>query len=448
MSVSGTPGDPEVQEEIDLILQEEALNSCEGFRREATRIHGSEPLISYPQENSNVFQPQSGPPDPHTGSSSTGLKYSEPELEQIRDLFPWTLNIPGNLIQKASLQELSSMNKANLTSTDMSRQGIANQLQANNRALIQPKHTGTHIDDSLNSLCPVRFDRFPRLSIRELMVAAKKVVPANGLPPSDNYDLDFFGLSHCVSARGWVEVHNPGSTSMCLRMFSRFNSSSTTSSSQAKFSLLGNGEAIGVGENYKDIFSMAELKQSLRAYQTASFMAIPWYPAPAALILFLEHHQFMINEIQGNQAKILTDFCNTVFLKNAKLWRSADPPLSVELLRNTWQHFVADNSLGSQPSSSVQENQKQNSTQFRNPPSLGKSKFSPLPLSSSSHYNSNSKRKSSYAGGEICIRYNQGICPSQNLHFCMMPSRSGANPRPLKHVCFKCNQPHPQFKHN
>ena len=102
------------------------------------------------------------------------------------------------------------MNKANLTLTDMSRQGIANQLQANNRALIQPKHTGAHIDDSLNSLCPVRFDRFPRLSIRELMVAAKKIVPVNGLPPSDNYDLDFFGLSHCVSARGWVEVHNPG----------------------------------------------------------------------------------------------------------------------------------------------------------------------------------------------------------------------------------------------
>ena len=109
MSISGTSGNPEVQEEIDLILQEEAINSCEGFRREATRIHVSEPLISYPQENSNVFQPQSGPPDPHTGSSPTGLKYSEPELEQIRDLFPWTLNIPGNLIQTASLQELSSL---------------------------------------------------------------------------------------------------------------------------------------------------------------------------------------------------------------------------------------------------------------------------------------------------------------------------------------------------
>ena len=268
------------------------------------------------------------------------------------------------------------------------------------------------------------------------MVAAKKVVPANGLPPSDNYDLDFFSLSHCVTARGWVEVHNPGSTSMCLRMFSRFNSTSTTSSSQAKFSLLGNGEAIGVGENYKNIFSMAELYcHSLvsSTHRTDSLLGTP-----------------PVHD-QRDTRKPSKDFNRLLqhgFLKNAKLLRSADPPLSVELLRNTWQHFVADNSLGFQPSSSVQENQKQTSAQFRNPTNLGKSKFSPLPLSSSSHYNSNSKRKSSYAGGEICIRYNQGSCLSQNLHSCMMPSRKGANPCPLKRVCFKCYQLHPQFKHN
>ena len=202
------------------------------------------------------IQPPIGPPNPHLPPVTTGPRYSNSELEEIKSLFPLTLNIPASLIQKSSLLELSSMNKANLSTSDMSRQGLNNQLQATAHSLSIPKHRGEHCDDSYNLLCPVRFDRFPRLSIRDLIVCAKKQFPANGLPPCDSYDLDFFGLNHCVSARGWVEVHNPGSTNMSLKMFSRFNSSTTNSSSQAKFSLLANREAIGVGENYRDIFSV------------------------------------------------------------------------------------------------------------------------------------------------------------------------------------------------
>ena len=395
------------------------------------------------------IQPPIGPPNPHLPPVTTGPRYSNSELEEIKSLFPWTLNIPASLIQKSSLLELSSMNKANLSTSDMSRQGLNNQLQATTRSLSIPKHRGEHCDDSYNLLCPVRFDRFPRLSIRDLIVCAKKQFPANGLPPCDSYDLDFFGLNHCVSARGWVEVHNPGSTNMSLKMFSRFNSSTTNSSSQAKFSLLANGEAIGVGENYRDIFSMSELKQSLRAYQAASFMALPWYPAPTALILFLEHHQFMVSEITGNQAKVLTDFCNTVFLKNTKLWNSSDPPLSVELLRNTWQHFTADNSLGSTLSSVPQEGKRSFHTQSvpgRDQNSQGKNRYSsPLPLVTSKRFNQYSK--SPLGSGDICIRFNQGVCPNQNLSSCTMPSRNGGIPRPLRHVCFKCQKNHPQSKH-
>ena len=238
--------------------------------------------------------PSDGPPNPHLPFSSSEPRYSDKELEDILSLFPWAENLPSSLIQKSTLLEISSMNKSNLTSSDLSRQGMSNRLQANSKSLSAPKFTGSHCDNSSNELRPVRFDRFPRISIRDLMIAAKKQIPVNGIPPCDTNDLEFFSLANHVSARGWVEVHNPGSTSMTLKMFSRFNSSSSSSSSQAKFSLLANGEAIGVGENYKDIFSMSELKQSLRAYQQASFMALPWYPAPTALILFLEHQNIAI----------------------------------------------------------------------------------------------------------------------------------------------------------
>lgn len=427
------------------ILNDEAINSFEGFRREADRIHGSEPFIPT-SNNTDYYQPLNGPPDPYLPrvNETTGPRYSVEDLEKIRNMWPWTCNIPENLIQQTSLSDLSTINKTNLTTSDMSRQGISNQLQANTRSLTLPKHTGSHIDDSLYNICPVRFDRFSRLSVRELVAEAKKTIPRDGHPPSDNYDLDFYGLSHCISARGWIEVHNPASTTMCLKMFSKHNSSSTSSSAQAKFSLIGNGEAIGVGENYKEIASMQELRQSLRAYQMASHMALPWYPAPAALIIFLEHNQFLSGEIQGNQqARTLTDFVNTVFLKNARLWCSSDPPLSVELLRNTWQHFVADNSLGSQPISMLQETQRTAQYPNKNQNYPGKPRYSNTNPPSQFSSSNNTKN----GRGEICNRYNHGTCPSQRQSSCTMPSRNGASPRPLRHVCLKCYQPHPLNKH-
>ena len=219
---------------------------------------------------------------------------------------------------------------------------------------------------------------------------------------------------------------------MTLKMFSRFNSSSSSSSSQAKFSLLANGEAIGVGENYKDIFSMSELKQSLRAYKQASFMALPWYPAPTALILFLEHHDFMSAEVHSNQAKIVSDFCNEVFAKNARLWNSSDPPLSVELLRNTWVHFLVDNNLNSFKTAA--------SKSYTQPASAGIAP--PYPAKSYSKFN-----KSSIYNSDICVRFNSEICPSQKLPSCILPSKSSAKPIRLRHVCLKCKGNHPQSRH-
>ena len=445
--ISGITGDPEVQEELTSLLNDEAINSFEGFRREADRIHGSEPFTTQ-SNNTDCYQPPNGPPDPYLPRETepTGSRYSEIELQQIRNLWPWTCNLPVNLIQRTSIMDLSSMNKSNQTSTDMSRQGMTNQLQANTRSLALPKHTGSHLDDSLHKICRVRFDRFSRLSVRDLIAEAKKIIPREGHPPSDNYDLEFFGLSHCISARGWIEVHNPASTTMCLKMFSRHNSSSTSSSSQAKFSLIGNGEAIGVGENYKEIASMQELRQSLRAYQMASLMALPWYPAPAALIIFLEHNQFLSGEIHsGNQARVLTDFINTVFLKNAKLWGSSDPPLSVELLRNTWQHFVADNNPSSQPLSLFQESQRPIQVSGKNPGFLGKQRYSNT--HQTSQYNTSTNTKYANGRNDICNRYNQGRCPFQKQSSCIMPSRNGTSPKTLRHVCLKCYQPHPLNKH-
>lgn len=363
------------------------------------------------------------------------------ELINIRKLFPWTLGVEDSLVHRIPFHKFTEMTPKTLR-VDKSKQGIKDQLLSNSCSLEVPLHTGAHTDDSYNLLCPVRLDRYPRTSVREFIANAKKILPPGGVPPVDTYDLDFFGMSHSVSERGWYEIHNPGSEVMCLKMFSKANSGSAAEDPKAAFSLLANGEAIGVGESWKEIVSLSEFKQALRAYMTASFLAMPWYPAPLCLFNFLELHQYMEGVLPINQAKILTRFVNTIFIKNAKAWRTADtPPLSVEPLLVSWQHFLAENNIGSSTAIPTQDSRLRSrpSAHHSSPVGLNYNPLAPPPPISSNLSNSSYKKA---AASDICIRFNKGTCPSQNKPYCFMPSRSNGAQRKLKHVCNRCSATH------
>ena len=183
---------------------------------------------------------------------------------------------------------------------------------------------------------------------------------------------------------------------------------------------------------WRTTFRPGNGSKSTTRVRQASFMALPWYLAPTALILFLEHNYFMSGEVHSNQAKIVSDFCNEVFAKNARLWNSSDPPLSAELLRNTWVHFLVDNNLNSFKTAA--------SKSYTQPASAGIAP--PYPAKSYSKFN-----KSSIYNSDICVRFNSEICPSQKLPSCILPSKSSAKPIRLRHVCLKCKGNHPQSRH-
>ena len=409
------------------------------------RRHGPVPNLA--ESTPCPWRINPGPPPPTQDQSISPpmqfSSYTQAQLSSIKKLYPWTESLEESLIHMIPLHKFVEMTPKP-QKRDSSRQGMRDRLVDNAMKLDSPAVPTTHLDDSGRNLCKIRVDRYPRTSVAEFMVAAKKLMPTGGIPAVDTYDMDYLGLGSTVTDRGWIEIHNPGSEFLNLKMFSRSNSLAASEGSRTSFSILSAGEALGVGDNLKEIANMGEFKQSLRSYLAASYFATPFYPAPLALVMFLEHHRYMEKYLPQYQAKTLTKFVNQVIARNAKSWRTADvPPLSVEDLWRTWTHFCADNSINGPadyasplPAHMPRQDFRKNSAQTKKalfsssaPPPLFQKNVPLIPRSS---------------GFDFCIRYNQGSCPSQNRSSCIL--KYGGGSRTLKHICSKCGKNHPAFK--
>jgi hypothetical protein len=415
------------------------------------RIHGPVPptgLATTASQDQGLNILTSRPSSPARGIRA----YDAEELKSIREKFEWTKSLPDSLINRLEYTDLVKFgNKPN--KQDLTKQGLKDLLASNSNSLLTPQHTGNHLDDSAHVLCPVRLDRYPRTSVPEFMSTAKSILPSGGIKPTKDYDLEFFGLQGTVTDRGWFEVHNPGSELLNLKMFSRANSGVASDSSRASFALLASGEGIGVTESLIEIGSMIDFKEAIRSYFTASYLALPWYPAPLALINFFEHHQYFKNLIpEKEQASVLTKFTNETMLKNAKAWQSrSSPPLSAENLLVSWHFFLARNtSLNSSIFSphtplrtSMNPYEKQNSQSLA---LSGKQNYTIPRITSPKSAQDAAYKKA--VNNNVCYRYNLGRCPNQADQSCKQTnSKDGSLPRILKHICNICGRKHPARDH-
>ena len=56
-------------------------------------------------------------------------------------------------------------------------------------------------------------------SAGKLWLHARAVMGDRGHPALSTYDMASIGLGGCVSSKGWVELHDPASASISIRMF-------------------------------------------------------------------------------------------------------------------------------------------------------------------------------------------------------------------------------------
>ncbi len=206
------------------------------------------------------------------------------------------------------------------------------------------------------------------------------------------------GLGSFVTVKGWVELANPSSTKLSLKLFNLNNCSGKVSTSKSD----------SPDNCLPDFAEIREFQLALRTLRNAAAFVSPWNFSFAALENFLVKSRFCSSELAGvdKPAVILTQFVDYVLVENAARWRDAEAFLTAGELKNTWQAF-----FGTRPQSVLQK----------------KSPVATLPGSKRPSNISNSKKKRPFI--DVCYNYKKGICHKQPGQ-CL--SASGTI---LRHVC-------------
>jgi hypothetical protein len=227
-------------------------------------------------------------------------------------------------------------------------------------------------------------------SAAKLWLAAKEAWGSTAPPPIGSYDMAAIGLAGYVSSRGWVELSNPSSTKLSLKMFNINNCGAKQSSKKA-------------GEADEEIQELGEFKLAVRVLRSAVSMVMPWNFSVAALEGFLLQTNYCLQDLQNveRKAQILTKFCDYVLSQNADRWRDSEPFLSAGELKSTWAAF-----FGAQPASQ-----------------LGQKKGGPK------QQQKGQRSADPRMTLGICFAYNLGNCQKQ------AGACQTAKGRPLKHIC-------------
>ncbi len=150
----------------------------------------------------------------------------------------------------------------------------------------------------------------------------------NGHSPVANYDLASVGMGGFVTSKGWVELANPGSTKMSLKLFNINNVGARSQGSNAE-------------KDLEDIGELGEFKLALRILRTAASFVCPWNYSFLAIENFMIQNDFCMNDLSGTEkpATTLTQFVDYILHENANRWRDAEGFITTADLKTCWTAF-------------------------------------------------------------------------------------------------------------
>ncbi len=268
--------------------------------------------------------------DPASASSYSVLSN---DLAELRAKFPFLRDFSDDFIRANKPESLIKLETANVKLKEAERVKDADDRLAHNRANIGTICVDMGIDDRTTHLHDGRFLPGANCSASKLWLATRDRTPLNGAPPLGNYDMAAVGLGGFVSPRGWVELANPASTKLSLRLFNINNCS-------RKINHKAEGDT---DSGLKDFSELGEFQLALRTVRTAASFIMPWNFSFLALENFLINSRFCNDDLYNvdNKAHILTQFTDYVFSENAAKWRDHEPFLNAGELKNTWGAFFS-----------------------------------------------------------------------------------------------------------
>ena len=269
-------------------------------------------------------------PDPGVES----MMMSDADLSSLRKKFPFLADFSDEFVRSKPMETLLKIETTSIKIREMDRvRDVDDRLSANKMAMAT---TSTNVpagtDNRWTVLHPARFLPGAACSTTKLWLAARNSIGMSGHPPVGNYDLSAVGLGGCVTSKGWLELHNPSSTRLSIRMF-------TINNCTARAGRPSTGDSRETTED--DIQEIGELRLALRTLRTAASFVHPWNFSFLAIENFMIQTMFCQTDLAGveKKAALLTQFIDYVIGQNADRWRDSEPFLSTGELKSAWASY-------------------------------------------------------------------------------------------------------------
>ena len=268
-----------------------------------------------------------------TALADPGEDESEGEEDglELWRLLPRLKDIPETLLRKIPLSAMFQLNNALAKEKKtMERLGVNTKLTHNAKKLSRtPAAVEKGVDNRKDILHPARFLGGASCALTEQWAAARRTIGEAGVPAIGNYDLDAVGCGGCVTPKGWMEIHNPASQELKLKLFHLPNVASSGLSSKKDST---------DEESLREIADLDSFRiVALNTAREAMVSALPWNRSISALVGLMLNTNYLAEDLGSNPKR--AEFSDYVFSRNGLSWENFQPFLTTDKLAHVWANW-------------------------------------------------------------------------------------------------------------
>jgi len=327
------------------------------------------------------------------------------DLNMLKAKFPFLRDYSDSFIRDTGVTNLIKAETASRKLQDYDKNKRAEDKLYCNRELLARTTINIEagVDNRLDVLHAARCLPGATCSAGKMWLHARTMMGNKGHAALSTYDMASIGLGGAVTAKGWVELHDPSSPNMSIKMFSMTNC--------ATKSKKDNEDA-----DFLELADLTDFKTALRVLRGAMSYVHPWNRSIEALENFLIQNNYGAADLSSvdKPATYLSQFTDYVLVENSSRWRGMEMFLNTRDLRATWADFISQRATAINNSKKTYNNKPYiQQTQHNTTPTVGSSRHVPTAL----------------FFDDICVMWNLGKCvkPPGTCQ-----TRKG---RILRHVC-------------
>jgi len=160
---------------------------------------------------------------------------SDQDLESLRKRLPFLADFSDQFIRSRPMESILKIETTSLKIKQMEQSRDHEDRLASNKLALENSVVNVPAgqDNRWSKLHRGRFLPGAACSAAKTWLTARNYLGIGGTNAIGSYDMAAVGLGGFVTSKGWLELHNPGSSRISLRMFSINNCGSRMSSSKS-----------------------------------------------------------------------------------------------------------------------------------------------------------------------------------------------------------------------